>query len=249
VAALTSCAGGLQVHAGNASTDRQAQTVALAISYPRQVSAEGFVRATNAVTAGKGIAVVQAEDLDAAEPEDPIARLVFSIYVPGSKDEFSTTEPFTACYEAQFNTWGVIGDPARVDCPVGATPIVPTPLAPKPNVVIPEGFDATLEKLLTGLPAVLTAGDVRGRVTGALPAPVVDSVTGLRDLAPTVETTVRGTDVGVSLWEGPGDGCLLGARVAGKVVVWRPSHIQLQPGELSCGPETALQLQGITAPH
>jgi hypothetical protein len=72
---------------------------------------------------------------------------------------------------------------------------------------------------------------------------------GLRVLPPTVETAVRGPDVGVSLWEGPGESCLLGARVAGRIVVWRPSAVQLQPGELRCDPQTALYLQGITPPH
>jgi hypothetical protein len=56
-----------------------------------------------------------------------------------------------------------------------------------------------------------------------------------------------GTNIGVAL--AAPDHCLLGARIDGKVQVWRPSRVQVQPGELSCAPETALARQGMRPPH
>jgi hypothetical protein len=46
-----------------------------------------------------------------------------------------------------------------------------------------------------------------------------------------------------------GDDCLLGARTAGKVTVWRLADVQLQPGELTCDPHTALAGWGKDASH
>jgi hypothetical protein len=43
--------------------------------------------------------------------------------------------------------------------------------------------------------------------------------------------------------------CLLGSRIQGNVLVWRPSWRQVQPGELTCTPETALSRDGVTPPH
>jgi hypothetical protein len=57
----------------------------------------------------------------------------------------------------------------------------------------------------------------------------------------------QGSDVGVSV--SGQDGCLLGSRVDGEVLVWRPSRVHLQPGELSCDPATALGRMGIDPPH
>lgn len=247
VAALASCS----TAPGNDETDRVATTVATAISYPRQDSADGFIRAALDTTAAKDsrLTVVDAEEIHARELVDPLARLVFRIHLEGSESGFFRTDPITACYETEFNFYGMMGSPQRTTCPAGAAAIVPPPLLPEPKVVIPAGFDHTLGNLLGALPAAPTAGDVRARVTGGLPAPAVDPETGLRDLPPTVETAVSGVDVGVSLREGNDGGCLLGARVGGVVMVWRPDRVQLQPGELSCDPQTALHLQGTRPPH
>ncbi len=56
-----------------------------------------------------------------------------------------------------------------------------------------------------------------------------------------------GADLGISV-RGD-DGCLLGSRVDGTALVWRPSWVQVQPGELSCDPATALGRLGIDPPH
>jgi hypothetical protein len=66
-------------------------------------------------------------------------------------------------------------------------------------------------------------------------------------LAPEVRMATQGSDAGVSV-RGE-DACLLGSRIEGEVLVWRPSRVQVQPGELSCDPATALGRMGIDPPH
>jgi hypothetical protein len=248
VVALSSCS----MAAGSSVTDQEAEAMVHRISYPRQQSADGLVRAavgTSAGTNSGSSVVVRAEDLHAGKLGDPIARLVFRFHHDGSQSGFNSTDPITACYEAEFSFYGRFAGPSRVTCPQGATEIVPTPIPPKPKAVTPAGFDTTLEKILTSLPATPTATDVRTRVTRALPAPALDPGTGLRNLQPTVDTAVIGSDVGVSLRASSAGDCLLGARVDGQATSWQPTRDQMQPGELTCDPQTALQRQGTKAPH
>jgi len=209
------------------------------------------VRAALATTAGElsQLTVIEAEDVDAHKIADPLARLVFRVHFDGAEKGFSSTEPITACYAAQFSFSGVVGSPRRIDCPRKATAIVAAPLPARPRVAIPARFEGRLAKLLAALPARPRARDLRARVVRALPAPGVDPHTGLRDLPPVAGAAVSGVDVGVSHGDPVGRRCLLGARVGAHVTVWRPTRIQLQPGELSCDPATALHLQGISAPH
>lgn len=258
---LVSCLGGLTVlvplascsmAAGNASTDQEAQTMVDRLSFPRQKSADGLVRAARGTSAGTmsgNSVVVEAEELRADKIDDPFARLVFRFHHQGSQSGFISSDPITACYEAEFNFYGVIGKAHRTSCPQGATEIVPTPIPPTAKAVIPAGFDDTLKKILKTLPAATTADDVKARVARTLPAPVLDPESGLRNLPPALDTTVAGADVGISVMGSSNQDCLLGARVAGKVIAGRPSRIQLQPGELTCDPQTALQLPSISPPH
>lgn len=246
IAAVASCS----TTPGNADTDRIATVVAEAISFPRQDSAAGLVGAALATKAGKtsSLMVIEMEELAAADLVDPFARLVFRVHRKAQGFGISGTDAITACYESRFSYYGVIGSPHRINCPKGATAIVPVPLAPQQRIVIPAGFDATLAKLLAATSPASSAGDVIASVTGGLPAPGVDRNTGLEDLSPTVEAAVSGRDVGVSLREHDRS-CLLGARIGGQVTVWRPSRVQMQPGELSCDPHTALQLAGTSQPR
>lgn len=236
---------------GTAETDRIVETVATAISDPRQDTPDGVVRAALATRAGEDgrLAVVELEELDADGLSDPFVRLVFRIFVEASGSGISDSDAVTACYEAQFSYYGAIDRPSRVDCRAGATAIVPGPLAPQPRVAIPADFDGPLAELLGALPAAPSAEGVSERVTGGLPAPGVDPNTGLQNVAPGVQASVSGADVGVALWEPDTRNCLLGARIGGQVSVWRPSRIQMQPGELSCDPQTALHLAGLGQPH
>jgi hypothetical protein len=63
---------------------------------------------------------------------------------------------------------------------------------------------------------------------------------------------MRGTDVGVSVrttedalqYE-----CLLGSRRGDEMLVWSPNWRLIQPCELTCDPQTALDRQGTEPPH
>jgi hypothetical protein len=236
--------------AGDAQTDKSAAAAARRISSPRRHSADALVRAAVGTSGVPGdLAVLTAEDLRAKAIADPLARLVFRVHRAGGLSGFTRSEPVTACYEAMFNWYGVMGTPRRIDCPSGANAILPMPLAPVPRVEIPLGFDRALSKLLTALPAATTVEAVARRVMSALPAPTVDPVSGISNVLPAVTATVHAADVGVSLWDADSRQCLFGARLAGAVTVWRPSRVQLQPGELSCDASAALELAGLRPPH
>jgi hypothetical protein len=249
VLALAAVAAGCSRPPRSAETDRIATVVADAISYPRQSSAAGFARAALATRAGQDgrLRVVAIEELpadDPRDPQDPLARLVFLVHLEESGGAFTTIPAVTTCYEARFNDYGIMGSPRRIACPPGATPITPPPAEPEPEIAIPDGADELLEKVLTGasrppdaeaIHAALVEGLGRAGAAGSEP--------------PLPQVAVDGADVGVALWEPDGRGCLLGARVGGQVLVWRPSRVQLQPGELSCDPQTALARQGTRPPH
>lgn len=237
---------GCAVHAGNSETDRIAETVAVAISYPVQTSAEGFARASLATAAGHDgrLVVLEVEELTAKEYVDPLARLVWRIHLPGSESGWVRSDPLTACYEVLFNRYGNTGKPSRRRCPKNTAPVVPTPATPSLQPRIPVGADLALEQMLQNLAPDAT----QDRVTGLLRRSLSTAEAG-DAVAPVALVEVRGGDVGVSISEGPGRSCLLGARVSGRVLVWRPALVQVQPGELTCDPTTALTLQGTAPPH
>jgi hypothetical protein len=105
--------------AGSRETDRIARVVSDAISFPRQETAAGYAEAAAATSAGQDgrLTVIDVEELDAEELDDPLGRLVFLVHVEGEQGAVVSTEPVTACYRAEFNYYGVIDDPDRIDCP------------------------------------------------------------------------------------------------------------------------------------
>ncbi|SCG42353.1 hypothetical protein [Micromonospora humi] len=109
-----------------------------------------------------------------------------------------------------------------VDCPAGE----PLPVAKDPSLA---GLDDRLRRALTG------AGPHESKVRAA--------VAGLKlDPAVRQEIAVEGARVGVALRASQYD-CLL-ARVGPRgAETWRPSHVQLAPGELSCSAGLALSEQ------
>ena len=181
---------------------------------------------------------------DPQDPQDPLARLVFLVHLERPEGEFVTEPAVTACYEAKFNYYGIMGSPRRMACPRGATPITPPTVEPEPEIVIPDGADELVEKVLTSASRPPDAEKVHAAVVEGL----AKAAAAGRE-PPLPHVAVDGADVGVALWEPNGGGCLLGARVDGQVLVWRPSRVQLQPGELSCDPGTALARQGTRPPH
>ncbi len=126
LALLASCSRG----AGTAEMQRQATTVARAISSPRQSSADGLVRAALSTSTAQNtdsFRVVEAKEMKAKEIHDPFAQLVFWFHHPGGSSGFVRSDPVTACYRATFNVYGVIGTPREVGCPADASGIVPGP--------------------------------------------------------------------------------------------------------------------------
>jgi hypothetical protein len=159
---------------GSAETDRIAEVVSSAVSYPRQESAAGYARAALATRAGQDgrLRVVAIEERKADELTDPLGRLVFLVHL-----------------------------------------------------------------------------EVRAALVEALGKAAADAATGPSHLLPAPQVATDGPDIGVALAAPDDHSCLLGARTDGKVLVWRPSRVQLQPGELTCGPGTALARQGTRPPH
>jgi hypothetical protein len=246
---LTSCGGPAEpkdpaVRARLGETQRVVDIVSRAISYPRQDSADGFARAANATTAAQDgrLSVVAKSDLRPKDLQDALARLTFRVHLGESQAGLGTTPAITACYRADFNRYGVIGSPRRVDCPPDAEPVVVPPAPAQPEV--PTGADRAVGLALrrAGAAPVRDAllADIERRVSALITDPG-------KSLPPDVTVTVQGSDLAVAL-TGDGD-CLLGRRVAGRVQVWYPPAVTVQPGELSCSPETALAGQAMSAPH
>jgi hypothetical protein len=246
VLGLAVLAAGCSLERRSDETDRIARTVATAISHPRQDSAAGYARAALATGAGRDgrLQVVAMEELRARELIDPMARLVFRVHLEEEEAGWFTRTPaVTACYEARFSYYGVVGTPRRIGCPEDATPVVPPPTEPRPKVVIPAGADRLVGKVLAGASRAPAAAEVRAAVLEGLGRAARGRS------VPPPEVATDGADIGVSLFEPDSRDCLLGARVDGQVLVWRPSRVQLQPGELSCDPGTALARQGLRSPH
>ena len=241
---VVGCGSTQLVAPGNEETDRVAQVVSDAISFPRQESAMGYARAAAATTAGQDgqLTVVEVTELTAEELSDPFAELTFLVHLEGSTSGFTETDPVTACYRAEFGFYGLVGSPDRTHCPENASPAeIPALPADQPGAEIPEGADRVLRGELHRSPGAPQAARVKAALAAAL------ARDGQAAQPPSVTVAVDGADIGVSV-RGDDD-CLLGARTAGKVTVWSPSDVQMQPGELSCDPETALAGWGQDAPH
>ena len=248
VAIATGCSGALAP--GNAETDRVANVISHAISYPRQESAAGYARAALATRAGQdGRPPVAIKELKADELGDPLGRLVFLIHLEGSEAGWTTSPPVTACYEAESSFYGVIDSPRRMVCPQHASPVTPPPTQTTPPIVIPDGADEVVEQVLTTATPTPRAEAIRGALAEALNRASPDTLPGRRPLLPTPQVATDGANIGVALAAPDNHSCLLGARIDGKVLVWRPSRVQVQPGELSCAPGTALASQGMRPPQ
>jgi hypothetical protein len=119
VAVAAGCSGRLAP--GNRETDRIANVVSDAISYPRQDSAAGYARAALATRAGQDgrLRVLAIEELKAGKLGDPLGRLVFLIHLEGSEAGWTISRPVTACYKAEFSFYGVVGSPPEDGLPAG----------------------------------------------------------------------------------------------------------------------------------
>jgi hypothetical protein len=241
---LAGCVSAGSLAPGNDETDRVARVVSDAIGWPRQDSAMGYARAAADTTAGQDgrLTVVEVTELEADNLSEPFSELTFLVHLEGSTAGWIETDPVTACYRAEFGFYGVVGSPRRTHCPEDPAPVDIAALpSDRPRTEIPNSADRVLRAELQRLPTAPQEAQLETDLVAAL------TVDGHAARPPDVDATVHGTDIGVSV---RGDGeCLLGARTAGKVEVWRPSAIQLQPGELTCDPGTALAGWGQDAPH
>jgi hypothetical protein len=213
-------------------TDRVAEIVALAIDFPRQDDATGYARAAAATRAGQDgrLSVVGVGE----------KHLVLRVHLEAvdNTEMFGHDEPaVTACYDVEVGVSGT-RTPVRRTCSPGAAPVRLPP--PPPEMEIPVGADAVVRSVLRH-PSSETDADAVDAVRRGLRPPTAGA------LAPEVRAAVDGADLGISV-RGD-DGCLLGSRVDGTALVWRPSWVQVQPGELSCDPATALSRLGIDPPH
>lgn len=238
---------------GDTETDRVAKQIAAEIDSPPQTSAAQYARKALETDLGRspGFAVVEMRDTPSDDPKAVTMHLVFRVHHDGAQDGWSTQQPVTACYDVGFTFRGWVSGPSRRDCPAGATPVNPPPI---PLWEVPGGFDPALQTVLTGLPATVTQDDVLAALARSMPAVrPFNPDTQTADRAPLQDVALRGADVGVAYRAGDrstgGIDCLLGSRVKGTTLVWRPSWAQVQPGELTCTGETALDRQGTTPPH
>jgi hypothetical protein len=228
--------------AGDAETDRQSETLAEAISYPRQADAAGFARAALTTSLGKSgsFAVLEATDLAHQGPQEPMARLVWRIHRDAYDDKVTRIEALDACYSVEFNYYEASSGPSRTTCPDNATAITPPPV---PRRDIPPELSPALTTTLGNLPATPTEADVRAALATGLPTPPVDPETHLAGVPPQIFVQVKGSDVGVALFARTGveeKDCTMGRRVGGVVKVWSLNWRDLGPMEKPCSAEAAL---------
>jgi hypothetical protein len=148
-----------------------------------------------------------------------------------------------------FNYYGIMGTPSRVDCPQNAAPITPPP---EPNRNIPPDYYEALRSILAALPANPTQSEVLAALHAGLPAPPVNPETKLAGVAPQLDAAVDGGNVGVAARAlvGPGNiECLFGSRQGTDILVWYPPHVLVQPGETSCDGASALARLATRPPH
>jgi hypothetical protein len=240
---LAGCGAVASLHAGNEETDRIAQVVSDAIAWPRQESATDYARAAVATSAGQDgrLTVIGVSELEADDLSDPFGELTFLVHLEGSTSGLFRTDPVTACYHAKFGFYGVEEPPRRTGCPEDPVAVVlPTMPPEEPEREVAEDADRWLRAQLRRLAPAPSATQLEAELVAGVPVPSDAR-------RPGVDAAVDGEDVGVAI--SGDDECLLGARTGGTVEVWRPSRVQMQPGELTCHPETALATLGQEPPH
>jgi hypothetical protein len=237
---------------GDSRTDKDARLVAEEIDSPPRTSAAKYARKALETTLGRssGFAVVEMRDTTSDDPDAATMHLVFQVHDFGTQGEWFPQKPVTACYDVGFNFRGLVEEPRRRECPAGATPLNPPPIPP---VEVPEGFDPTLQSVLTALPPSVTKDDLLARLARSMPTVSVNPDKDVPWQPPAQDVALRGNDVGVAYQAGDrstgGIDCLLGSRVQGGTLVWRPAFEEVQRGELPCTAETALDRQGIKPPR
>ncbi|WP_326835503.1 hypothetical protein VSH64_11340 [Amycolatopsis rhabdoformis] len=234
--------------AGNDETDRVAKELTAAISTPPQDSAAGYARAALKPGEAAPVTFLEITDRPTTRPGDADMHLVFRIHFDSVESGWTRSAAVTACYEANFNYRGLVSE-SRVGCPPDARPVTPPPAAP---VEVPSTFDGPLAKALAALPDRPTVDQVNDAINRGVPRVQPDPETHAVGPTPFRDVLVSGDKVAVSFMtygRAEGVDCLFGSRNGKDVLVWRPSWVEVQPGELVCEPRTALARAGTTPPH
>ncbi|MEV4314121.1 hypothetical protein [Actinocrispum sp. NPDC049592] len=206
---------------GNDETDRQAATLADAISFPRQSSAAGFARAALAAwKSDSALSVLEMTELDASKQEDPLAHLVIRIHRDADDAGPRHHDELNACYGMDFNYWGIIGKPDRTGCPENAVPINPPG---RPDWKQPDSYDRSLRFTLGNLPADADFGRVVRTLQrmDLMETRSDDPEKRTSTPDPAVGIVVGEKGVGVS-FKGSDGQCLLGSRDGTGVHLQRP---------------------------
>ncbi|WP_407342259.1 hypothetical protein [Pengzhenrongella phosphoraccumulans] len=210
---------------------------------------DGFARA--AVASSSGVQVIDIRRADAGKG-DVVGTLTFRVDSPAKSNSSdfelpeSESDQGPYCFEVVFDHWGKQGDFGTADgvthiqCPSDASPVVPPP---SDLPVVAENAREAAHEVLAGLPVsgLPSADEIADQVTALLR----DGVVGGAPVAD-VSAVVEGTDVGIAT--GSADDCVLVARKSDAIIDVYPPSVYLQPGELGCGPDTALS-DDLRPPH
>ncbi|QMU96458.1 hypothetical protein FVO59_03965 [Microbacterium esteraromaticum] len=179
---------------------------------------------------------------------EPFGALLLRVTIATREDG-----PYRACFESEFDYWGVateeFGDrdpdalARRVECPADAHPVDP-PADTRTVHVVPDGAQQSVIDVLSAVDPDASADGIRAEIVSRIPQP-----TGEREVAYDPSVLVRNEEIGVAL--GGVDDCVLVARRAdGTVEAADVPRVLLQPGELGCRPETALMpADQLRSPH
>ena len=185
-----------------------------------------------------------------ATHNDPFGALQLRVTL----ESFDGSDPYVACFESQFDFWGVVTNEhahwdddnavARpIECPADAHPIDP-PVDTRPVYVVPDGAEEVVVDVLTRASAQDSADVIRADILKRMPQP-----TGEREV--TFDPSVAIGDQQIGFAMGDADDCLLAVRrPSGEVEVLNVPRVLLQPGELGCRAGTALlPVEQLRAPH
>lgn len=180
---------------------------------------------------------------------EPFGALRFRATVP----RLQSGEPYVACFESEFNYWGVatekFGDwdedaavAQDIECPLNAERISP-PVDTRTVYVVPDGAEPLAVEVLTNASPTESADEILREVIERMPTP-----TGEREVAFEPRVIVIDSEIGFAM--GDADECLLVKRGADGVQILHVPDVLLQPGELGCAPDTALRpLEQLQPPH
>lgn len=210
---------------------------------------DDYARWADADTRGASVELIGYEAFPGAEHGEPFGALQFRASVQRPQQG----EPYVACFESEFDFWGVVIDNGSgwdddaavardIECPPGASRI-PPPVDTRTVHVVPEGAEAVVVEVLTNAPVSASADAITAEIVERMPQP-----TGEREAPFEPETLVVDGEIGFAM--GDADDCLLVKRDAAGVQALSVPGVLLQPGELGCSPATALRpVDQLRSPH